>query len=287
MKLLKTTLILAIGATLVAATAAQAKTTTFQQVDDTGHTGVYYWSNASNWNNGLPAAGDQAVVPKGAVATVDTSDATCITGYLTLQAKDMSNDGGRVNIATGKKLTLDGNGSAQTSTFADGSRVRLMGASSAIEIKDDNHTFDAASGAEGVIGESNSAEIREASGQTRQLTLNDSDTIMKGAMRIKLNLVNNGMVVADDGTSSGSRDTLEFYSGTFTGSGQFVAHRATGGSPAILKVGAGVTATAPTGPVKVFANSVIDVDEDFSTSGDLDFQGGSIDVAPSKSFTAG
>lgn len=278
MKLFRSsTMILALGVILVTGTVAQAARTFAQNTQD-GTTLKYHWSEPTNWSDDtLPVAGEEAIIPEDTVATVDTSDDTAIAGYLTIQQD--TGTGGIVEIAAGKKLTLDGDDTARTSTIAAGAFLYLRGNDSFLEIKDDNHTF---SGSGRIVGQHNNAEVNRASTET--LTV-DTNMTMSGAMQMKLSVVNNGKIIADD--SRTSQDTLELFSGTFTGSGEYRAVQSFGTSDATMKFASGITATGLTGDFTLSVNSVMDVDEDVCTTGDLTFDGGKIEVAPTKTFTAG
>ena len=281
MKLFKLTLAIAMGAIFMAGATAQAAT--FSQSTQDMATGKYLWSEQDNWTGGsgaggMPAAGDTAVIPETLVATVN--DTSAVAGKLDIQ--NVSNSGAKVEIIAGGKLTLNNNGNAElTSTIADDTSLVLTSSTSVVELDNDDHIF---SGSGKIIGEHNDAEIREISGETRQLTL--TSFTMSGAMKVDLDLVNNGKVIADDGTTATSRDTLELFRGIFTGSGEWHAIRAFGANTAILQVRSGVTASAPTGAFKVSADSKAVFNESFTTTGNLTFDGGKIVVAAGKTFTA-
>lgn len=209
-----------------------------------------------------------------------------VSGTLTLTGATFTTDciavqaAGRIYIGSGATLVLTGRAGC-TSTI-DG-KVILQTASSALEIKTCDHLF---TGSGEIVGRSNSATIRQAAGQTRQLTI-DRKLTVRGALKFKIDLVNNGLVWADDGIAAGSRDTIELYSGTFTGSGEWRVRRYNGTHIATLKIASGAVATALAGPIAVGGSALLDIDEDLTTSGDLDFTGGTIEVAPGKAFTAG
>lgn len=212
-------------------------------------------------------------------ACITINGTLTISGTLTASCVKVRS-GGKINIASGGILILTGNHGSTSRIDGD---IFLQASSAVIEIKDNDHTF---SGSGEIIGQANGAEIREKFGQTRQLTL-DTDLTVRGALKFKLDLVNNGLVWADDATTAGSRDTLELFSGTFTGSGEWRVQRFRGVNTAILKFAAGITATGLTGDFTVRANTVLDIDDSVTTTGDLTFDGGKIEVAPSKAFTAG
>ncbi len=273
MKLFKLTLAVAMAAFFIAGTTAQATDRTF----DANGAASGSWNVAANWTDDVvPVAGDKAIILTGKTADVDTANDIC--GQLDIQGT------GRVVIKISSKLTIDGNGTALTSMIAVSAKLILETSTSVLEIKDDNHTM---SGSGKIIGQDNEAVITDAASE--KLTI-DTDLTVQGALKITLDMENNGTVRANDG-SSGSRDTLELGGGeTFTGDGDWQAYRdGTAGTrvDAILKFASGVTATGLTGAFRVSAYSILDVDANVCTTGNLLFDGGTIDVAVGKSFKAG
>ena len=212
-------------------------------------------------------------------ACITVSGTLTISGTLTTSCVKVRS-GGKINIASGGTLVLTGNRGSTSRIDGD---IFLQASSAVIEIKDNDHTF---SGSGEIIGQANGAEIREKSGQTRQLTIGTNLTV-RGALRFKLDLVNNGLVWADDATTVVSRDTLEIFSGTCGGSGEWRAQRCRGTNTAILQFRSGVTASAPTGAFTIRADSKAVINASFTTTGNLTFDGGKIVVAAGKTFTAG
>jgi hypothetical protein len=253
--------------------AAHADVLTFRQ--NTIEDGVYKWSNANNWldsgsQTGVPMTDDRAVIPSNCICTIYDPNAVA----------DTISVGGILDIQAGQTLTLDNDydnlgGGAGTDNSSVTGTVNLKGSGSALGFIDNNHQI---SGGGKIVGWHNDAEIREYSSQPT-LTIASGLTV-RGALKVKMtSLVNNGTVLADDGTTSGSRDTLELYSGTPSGSGQWQAVRLYGTHPAVLRFS--VSATALTGGFTVGANSTLDVDADVTSDGTNGHStiNGKIDVA--------
>ncbi len=180
----------------------------------------------------------------------------------------------------GYTLTLGGNGGG-TSTI-HGTLV-LSGPNSHLRIKSNDHTM---TGSGYLVGEHNWAVIDDHPAFPGDLIIASGFTVA-GAMQIDLDLVNNGRVLADDGTTdTGSRNTLLLSSGTITGSGVWEVDKSIGAYTAFLEFGSGVTsATGLTGDF-VVSDGTLYIDDVVSTSGGLCFTGGKIDVQANDSFTA-
>ncbi len=181
----------------------------------------------------------------------------------------------------GYTLTLGGNGGG-TSTI-HGTLV-LSQSTSKLRIKSNDHTM---TGSGYLIGEHNSATIDDHPVYPGDLIVASGFTVA-GAMQIDLDLVNNGRVLADDGTTDeDTRDTLLIASGTITGSGVWEVDKLLGAYTAFLQFGSGVTsATGLTGNFAV-SDGTLDIGQNVCTTGDLTFTGGTIEVAAGKSFKAG
>jgi hypothetical protein len=269
MKLFKLTLAIAMAALLLNGVTARANTTTFSQTVQ--EDGVYKWSNSSNWDNGVPTADKRAVVPSNCWCTVYASDANAAADTISVR--------GILDVQAGRKLTLDNSEATPDNSFVSGT-VYLRGfqdSGAALEFKDNNHEI---SGGGKIIGQHNNAEIKEYSGQSRTLTIASGLTV-QGALKVKVySFVNNGTVMADDGTATTTRDTLELNSGIPSGSGAWKAVRSTGSNDAVLKFR--VSATGLTGGFTISADSILDVDADVTSDGTYahsTFNGGAIDVA--------
>ncbi len=181
---------------------------------------------------------------------------------------------GRLFVPDGGSLLLTGGGTS----LVDG-LVVLEGLGARVTIRANGHTL---AGTGSIIGEHNLATIDDDPVDSAELTVAPGFTI-EGALRICLDLVNNGTVRANDATMAGSRDRLTLDSGRFTGSGVFDVNTA----GASLKFDAtGVTATG-LGADFTVSSGTLDIDENVCTAGDLTFTSGTIDVAAGKSFKAG
>lgn len=182
--------------------------------------------------------------------------------------------GGYLYIA-GAKLTLTGRGN-HTTSIVDGCVV-LAGSNSVLQIKKRDHTL---SGTGFLIGQHNSALINDHPSNPGGLTIASGFTI-EGALKTRLNLVNNGKVLANDPTAGADRLTID--TGTITGSGTFEVNTA----GAFLQFSSGITANGLSGPFTV-SNGTLDIrDDDVKTTGDLTQTSGKIDVDDGAMFTAG
>ncbi len=179
---------------------------------------------------------------------------------------------GLVGIAGGGVLRLSGGGTTPVN-----GRIELLGPLALIEIADNDHTF---AGDGRIIGRSNSAAIDIANGLTAT-----SEIIVEGALRIRAGsgtFHNSGLVEAIH--AAPGDDTLELYSGSFSGSSAAEYKVATPG--ATLAFCAGITITGSKGDVTV-GGGTLNIHEDVCTTGNLSFTGGTINVAPGKTFKAG
>lgn len=181
--------------------------------------------------------------------------------------------GGYLYIASAT-LTLTGQGN-HTTSIVDGCVV-LTGSNSVLRIKKRDHTI---SGTGFLIGQHNSALIEGHPSNPGGLTVAAGFTI-EGALKIALDLINNGKVRANDPTAGS--DTLTIDSGTITGTGTFEVNTA----GASLEFDAtGVTATGLAADFSVSAGA-LDIDTNVTTTGDLAFTGGKIDVQSGATFSA-
>ena len=177
-------------------------------------------------------------------------------------------------------LTLGGN--AATTSTIDGTLV-LSQPESKLRIKSNDHTV---TGNGNIIGEHNSATIDDHPVFPGDLIIASGFTV-RGALKVELDVVNNGTILADDATTQGSRDTLTLNSGAYTGSGVFEVNRWLGTNTAYLEFDAtGVTATGMAADFSV-SNGTLDIGVNVCTTGDLSFTGGTINVAAGKTFKAG
>ena len=224
----------------------------------------------------LPAA-LAALVLVGAAPLVGSADCWQITADTTV-SQDRTES--CIDVARGCTLTISGctltlDGSNGDSTSTINGTVVLADSSSTLRIKTNDHTM---TGTGSIIGEHNSATIDDHPVNPGGLTLASGLTI-RGALRIALDLVNNGTVLADDGTTEGSRDRLLLDSGEYTGSGLFEVTRAIGLNPVYLEFDAtGVTATGLATGFTVSANGTLDCETTVTTSkaASLSFTGGTI-----------
>ncbi len=178
----------------------------------------------------------------------------------------------RLVVQDGGTLLLTGGGTS----LVDG-LVVLEGLGSRARVRANGHTL---AGTGSIIGEHNLATIDDDPVDSAELTVAPGFTI-EGALRICLDLVNNGTVRANDATTPGSRDRLTLDSGRFTGSGVFEVNTA----GAFLKFDAtGVTATG-LGTGFTLSAGTLDCDANVTTTGNLSFTGGKIDVAGGVTFS--
>ncbi len=184
MKYLKLTLTVAMAAFLIAGTTALASTTFQEVTKDAGNT-YYPWNEADNWNNGIPAAGDEAIIPTTKTATVDSAGDIC--GWVTIQGT------GVVEVLASSKLTFDGNNTVRTSSIAASAWLYLRGSGSVLAIIDDSHTFN---GSGSIDGQHDGAKITVTDGET--LT---NQVMISGNMTIEGdgNFTNQGKVLANNG----------------------------------------------------------------------------------------
>ncbi len=180
---------------------------------------------------------------------------------------------GVLNIAAGVTLTLDGDPCAESKV--DGF-INLLGSGSVLAFSSNNHTV---SGSGLIDGRHNSARIDIMSAITVTI---GADLTVHGAMQIRAvsgTFDNDGLVEADNAATND--DTLECYSGTFAGSGEYKV--ATSG--ATLKFDSGISDTGLAADFTV-GGGTLDIDEEVVTTGNLTFTGGTISVAANKTFQA-
>ena len=192
-----------------------------------------------------------------------------ITGTVSKKCVDVTSTGTIIITSTG---TLILTGGAKSTSTIDGT-IELTGT---LKITQNNHTL---SGQGQIEGQANSARIQV----TDNLTLTSSITV-RGALEIRAGsgtFQNDGVVKADDATTTGSRDQLTLFTGTFNGCGEYKVDT----SGATLQFRSGITATGLAADFTV-SNGALDVDENVTTTGDLSFTGGAISVASGKTFQA-
>jgi hypothetical protein len=154
----KLALTIACAVFMLTGATANAVTKVFQESVMDGTSTYYPWSENGNWTGGdgnAPAAGEEAEIPDGLTATVDSASDIC--GFVDIQGE------GVVTIKADAKLTLDGDGTARTSTIAEDARLYLEGSSSEMAVVDDSHTV---SGAGAIVGQHDSALISVAASTT-------------------------------------------------------------------------------------------------------------------------
>ncbi len=256
MKALLTTAALFAAALFILDVPAALAQTTF----DAGGDGSS-WEDPKNWTAGVPDEDDLVTIGKSYTVELDQGNGVA----------DSLSIAGELNI-TGYSLTVDGSTSSSHTITRS---VYLRDGSSSLVFTGRNHSISGSGGA--IIGEHNTAMIDD-DGSSRQLTIASGFTI-QGALTIDMSLVNNGTVLADDGTTEGSRDRLLLDLGTYTGSGLFEVTRALGGNPVYLEFDAtGVTATGLATGFTVSPNGTLDCETTVTTTkaASLSFTGGKI-----------
>jgi hypothetical protein len=248
----------AVLAVLLVGATAQATDNTFSDA------GSNDWNTPGNWSLGhVPTADENAVIP---------ADNVCNIGITTAVA-DTIEVYGTLNIAAGAKLTLDGSESS-TSYVSGAGKVYLLGSGSELSFTSNNHTVSHS----GTPGEIIGCHINVKITITIVITIEIKIT---GSMEIQASggtFVNDGIVEAN--RNGASDNMLTCYSGTFTGSGTYKVSV----SGATLKFVLGITATGLATDFVVPAGT-LDIDEDVTTSGDLNFTGGTINVAANKTLS--
>ncbi len=276
MRLFRIALTIALAIFIIDGTASA---TTFQEVTMDATSTYYPWNESDNWTAGIPAAGIQAVIPTGLTATVDT--ASDIAGYLDIQGT------GAVVIQAGAKLTLDGDGTARTSSIAASARIYLEGSGAELAVIDDDHTL---LGYGKVVGQHDDARITVTAGETLTNYLAAVDPSTAGItghleMSGAGSFTNQGIVNAD---TSGT--LLVNVSGTLddSSSGQWRASAAS----SLLEFGNALddpnAALALVGDFFItHASAEIQIDEMtgytgaapfFLTTGHLEMSGGTLDI---------
>ncbi len=179
MRLFKLALTIALAMFIIDAATANATVNTFSE--NTPSDGVYKWSTAANWSDGVPDATDRAVIPDNLTCTIYAGDSNAVADTISVA--------GTLNIQTYMKLSLD-NSDDNIAADPDDSEVtgdgfiNLQASGSELAFISNDHAV-SESGA--IVGQSASAFISIASG----IKLTSSTTI-QGALEIK------------DATTSGS-----------------------------------------------------------------------------------
>ena len=261
------------------------------------YAGTYYfhagggsgnWSDGSKWyqtacNSGstgtVPGAGDRAVICAGQTCNVDIAvDESNPFGAVA----DTIDVQGTLNIQDGKTLTLDNNNDNVAAT-PDGSVVagtlNLQYTSSASELAfiTSDHTL---TGAGSIVGANHATLITLGS---NSLDLESQITIA-GALQITesgtptTTSFKNGSGGCVDADTSGTLEIVTVDS-IAAGSGEWKVTA----SGANLKFS--VAATGESGAFTVSAGT-LDIDQNVTTTGDLTFTGGTIDVASGKTYQA-
>ncbi len=278
MKCFKLTLAIALGLCFLAGATAEAQTA-WTLTTGSGVTERYIsgnWNTGGNWSGGVPGDSDVVTLPDQLnsypdyVVTMDAQPGRARS--LTISAD------ATLLIATAKTLEI-GDGTDQDSTV---NGTVILAVSGSVLKMTESRNID---GSGEIIGQHNLAEITDAASEV--LTIGTNLTV-RGALKVTMDMVNNGLVWANDGTTIGTRDTLELFSGTPSGSGEWKAVRSMGGNDAFLLFS--VSATGLTGDFTVgHANSMLHIEDDVDvcTTGDLTFDGGAIKADPGGSFKAG
>ena len=195
----------------------------------------------------------------------------------------ITGDGG-LTICFGGKLIVDGAGTVVLNgggTSPLNGRIELQVSGSTLRFEDNSVTL---SGIGYVEGQSNGARIEIAAENSPGISLISSINIV-GALEIAglsadgktTGTFTNSDIVHADGASGDKRITVE--SGTIDGSGTWqVSH-----SDAEIQFD--VAATGLSGTFDIDAGT-LDINEDVTTTGDLEFSGGTIEVAATKTFQA-
>jgi hypothetical protein len=146
----------ALAAVLFIGASAQATDNTF-----TGES-TSYWNNGDNWDQDhIPTADENAVIPDGKTCNVDIT--TAVADTVEVQ------NGGTLNIQTGMKLTLDGDGG--TSKVSGTGELRLLGSGSVLAFTTHDHAISYES-TPGEITGANSSALITLAGASQSLTSN-------------------------------------------------------------------------------------------------------------------
>jgi|GEM_PF-4806545 len=188
------------------------------------------WDDPTNWSTtpcvgacqeaqgGFPQAGDTATVCAGDTITLDSPEGITVlnvvgtlnTGSNTLTLSKSGATYADLNVTSTGVVNVDANGKVLISgggtghTIESDARLYLKGAGSTLEITTRNVTI---TGAGAIVGQNDAARITTASGKTLTSTLGTVG--ITGALEIDGggSFTNNGIVDANDGTTTG-RDTL-------------------------------------------------------------------------------
>ena len=179
---------------------------------------------------------------------------------------------GCLTIDPGVMLSIDGDTAHDTSTVHG--TIVLAGTGATLKITQSDHTLN---GQGKLVGRANNARVQI----TGNLMLTSEITI-EGALQIRAGsgtFSNSGLVHANRNATPWM---LTLYSGTFDGAGEY---KVSANSSTTLRARGGVTATGLSGRF-IIEKGALDIDENVTTTGDLVQTGGTIDIAPNKTFAA-
>lgn len=254
----------AIAAVLLIGANVQAADNTF-----TNAAGGNTWNTAGNWSRAsVPDDTDNAVIPSGQ---------TCNVNIAAAEADSVKVEG-TLNIPANTKLTLDG--STNSTSFVSGlGRIYLQGSASELNFTTTDQTISYGSSPGEIIGLNDSAIISVDDDPNETLTELTNKITISGSLTIAVadaTFDNDGIVRADRNNGAGDQK-LTCVTGTYTGSSTGTYKVTASGSTLLFS---STITDATTGLATNFevVDGTLDIDVDVSTTGDLSFTGGRIEV---------
>jgi hypothetical protein len=234
-----------------------------------------YWDGDS-WETpgSAPSASTYVTIQAGDQVDIAAEDSNALADHITVEST------GTLNVEAGRTLTVDGSDNSVSSV--DGT-INLEGSGSKLVITTNNHTL---VGGGSIDGQNAAAAIEIATNMTLTNTaaITGNLLITPVSEATGTTFINNGVVHANNaGTLYIGPDSIGVSSGVW---------QVSTSESAVLQIDAS-SANSHSGSVNVF-NGLLDVDNDFATTGNLTFTGGSIDVqgyqavpeTPARTFSA-